>query len=186
MEKTINNNNRFVTTIVWITIIISYLFILTIIFPVRLFIIETKIVNHLDKEILITPYGRIRNSQTTNIPLEFKSIGIANPFNKNLLLKQNDTLTIYHDNDACYLDGFLIQHNGNAYSVESDKETNEDIIVSSKELTTKASAKLVLLTEKKINNYYKFIFQLLLIAYAPTMTIIKVRKKITQKRTQIP
>ena len=84
---------------VWTTIIISYLFILLTALPVRLFLVQTTITNRLDKEIFVTPIGRVISSIITIIPLEYKFPGISNPFNKNISIKPNETIQVYHDND---------------------------------------------------------------------------------------
>ena len=162
---------------VWTTIIISYLFILLAVLPVRLFLVQTTITNKLDKEIFVTPYGRERSTITTTIPLEFKFPGISNPFNRKISVKPNETIQLYHDNDACMFDGLLIAKSDSLFKVSKDKQTNDHYTISNAVLSNLADKTFDNFTKFKFGGFIGFTFQALLLLYAPIMTVILLTNK---------
>jgi hypothetical protein len=162
---------------VWTTIIISYLFILFAVLPVRLFLVQTTITNKLDKEIFVTPFGRVRGATTTTIPLEFNFPGISNPFNKNISLKPNETIQLYHDNDVCMFDGLLINKSDSLFKISNDKQVNNQYTISNALLTDNANKKFDDFTKYKLGDYSGFAFHILLLLYAPIMTVIILTRK---------
>jgi hypothetical protein len=162
---------------VWTTIIISYLFILLAVLPVRLFIIQTTITNKVDTEIFVTPFGRERSAVTTTIPLEFKFPGISNPFNKIISVKPNETIQLYHDNDGCLFEGLLITKGDSLFQVSNDKQENYNYIISKAVLTDTGDKALDDFTKYKFGDFNGFAFQVLLLLYAPIMTVILLTKK---------
>ncbi len=164
--------------IVWTTIIISYLFILFAVLPTRLFLVQTTITNKLDKEIFVTPLGRERSAISTTIPLEFKFPGITNPFNKNISIEPNDTVQLYHDNDVCIFNGLLITVGDSLFKLSIDKQVNNIYTISSDVLTENAGKTFDDFTRYKLGDFISFTFQILLLIYAPTMTVMMLTKKI--------
>ena len=162
---------------VWTTIIISYLFILLVVLPIRLFLVQTTITNKLDKEIFVTPYGRERNTITTTIPLEFRFPNISNPFNKKISVKPNETIQLYYDNDGCMFDGLLITKSDSLFKVSNDKQANYNYTISNSVLTDTADKAFDDFTKYKFGDFSGFIFQVLLLLYAPFMTVILLTKK---------
>ena len=162
---------------VWTTIIISYLLILLVVLPVRLFIVQTTITNKLDKEILVTPFGRVRSPETTTIPLEFLFPGISNPFNKKISVKPNETIQLYHDNDVCMFDGLLITKGDSLFKVSNDKQPTYNYIISNTVLTDTADNTFDDFTKYKLGDFTGFAFHILLLLYAPIMTVIILTKK---------
>jgi hypothetical protein len=135
----------------------------------RLFLGPITITNQLDKEIFVTPYGRIRCPETTTLHLEFSYPGMPNPFNKNINLKPNEDITIYIDHDACLLDGLLVRYRDSMYSVSNDKEPTDSINITNADLKEKISLNI---TNDKFLSYFEFIIEIFLLGYAPIMTII--------------
>ncbi len=163
---------------VWTTIIISYLFILLAVLPVRLFLVQTTITNKIDKEIFVTPFGRERSTTTTTIPLEFKFPRISNPFNKKILVKPNGTVKLYHDNDACMFDGLLINKGDTLFKVSNDNQANNLYIISNVVLTDNADKSFDNFTKYNFADFIGFAFQILLLLYAPIMTVIILTRKL--------
>ena len=162
---------------VWTTIIISYLFILFAVLPVRLFLVQTTITNKLDKEIFVTPFGRVRGATTTTIPLEFNFPGISNPFNKNISVKPNETIQLYHDNDVCMFDGLLINRSDSLFKISNDKQMNNQYTISNALLTDNANKTFDDFTKYKLVDFGGFAFHILLLLYAPIMTVIILTRK---------
>lgn len=162
---------------VWTTIIISYLFIVLAVFPVRLFLVQTTITNKLDKEIFVTPYGRERSPITTTIPLEFKFPGISNPFNKNISVKPNETIELYHDNDVCMFDGLLIAKSDSLFKVNNDKQSSDHYIINNAVLKDSADKGFDDFGKYKFGEFIGFAFQILLLLYAPIMTLFILTRK---------
>ena len=162
---------------VWTTIIISYLFIILAVLPVRLFLVQTTITNTLDKEIFVTPFGRERSTITTTIPLEFKFPGISNPFNKKISVKPDETIELYHDNDVCMIDGLLIAKSDSLFKVNNDKQSNDHYIINNAALTNTADKLFADYNEYKFGDFIGFTFQILLLLYAPIMTVVILTKK---------
>lgn len=167
---------------VWTTIIISYFFILLTVFPFRLFLVQTKIRNVLDKEIFITPFGRERGSTTKAIPLEFKLIGISNPFNKQISVKPNTTIELYHDNDAFTFDGLLINKGDSLFKVSNDIQTDNIYTISNALFTENADTSYEDLTKYNFADFIDFFLQILLLLYAPIMTVIMLTRKFRKKQ----
>ena len=162
---------------VWTTIVISYLFILFAVLPVRLFLVQTSITNQLDKEIFVTPIGRVRSKTTTTIPLEFKFPGISNPFNKQISVKPNQTIQLYHDNDACMFEGLLISKSDSLFKVRNDKRTKDNYTISNTVLTDTADTSFDSFTRYKFGDFTGFSFQFFLLLYAPIMTVTILTKR---------
>jgi hypothetical protein len=163
---------------VWITIIISYLFILLAVLPIRLFLVQTTITNKLDKEIFVTPFGRVRSTTTATIPLEFKFPGISNPFNKKISVKSYETIKLYHDNDACMLDGLLINKGDTLFKVGNDKQADNLYSISNAVLNDNTGKTFDDFTKYNIADFSGFTFQILLLLYAPIMTVIILTRKL--------
>jgi hypothetical protein len=162
---------------VWTTTIISYLFILLAVLPVRLFLVKTTITNKLDKEIFVTPFGRERSTITTTIPLDFNFPGISNPFNKNISVKPNETIQLYHDNDVCMFDGLLINKSDSLFKISNDKQMNNQYTISNAVLTDNADKTFDDFTKYKLGDFSGFAFHILLLLYAPIMTVIILTRK---------
>jgi hypothetical protein len=160
----------------WSTIILSFLYTASVL-TVRIFITKTTIYNSSHKSISITPFGRIRSTTTTTIPLEFKLIGISNPFNKQILIEPYRSIDLYYDLDICCLDGYYIFENDSVFRKPiKNSNLNSDTIYESN-LKHHINLNSNQYKTYSIKNFIPFTIRVISSLYGPCMIILFLRRK---------
>ena len=160
----------------WLTVGLSLLFSFTVFINFRLFGAQTVVVNLLDKDILVTPFGRERSTEVTNIPLSFRYPQISSPFNKNIKVSKQDSLALNYDIDVCLLDGVLFEYDKQFYRYDASLQAPDKIVITPKDLRNKAKPEMEKLASRDLTDYKPFIIQSLIVAYAPLIIFWKFRR----------
>jgi hypothetical protein len=166
---------------IWLSIGFSFLIGITVFIDFRLFLTKTSVVNALEQDIFITPYGRVRSTVVTNLPLYFKYPVITNPFNKNIKVAKGDSAILYYDLDVCLLDGIIFKYNHQLYQHNANAENPDRIILTSDDLLETVNSNRNIITIPGFTDLNSFITQILMVAYAPLMLVWIVKRKRKRK-----
>lgn len=171
-----------VKLIFWTSIIISAIFTTLSCLPIQLFQAKIALQNTNSFDILATPIGRVNSPTTTLLPLEYKFPGITNPFNKQIKIKANQTITLYYDVDVCQFEGLLISAPNGLFFIDSKQSQFKPIDISRENLNILANDNLSSLLQEQSSEYLSFIFQIILLLYSPVIGFYFLVKWIHSKR----
>jgi hypothetical protein len=171
-----------VKLIFWTSLSISAIFTTLSCLPIQIF--QTKIALHNANsfDIEVTPIGRVNSHKTTLLPLEYKFPSIANPFNKQINIEANQTITLYYGVDVCRFEGLLISAKNGIYFIETKQSPFKPIDIGRENLNIIANDNLSNLLKEQNSVYFNFIFQIILLLYAPIIGIYFLVKWIKSKR----
>ena len=174
--------STFVKLIFWTSLFISAIFTTLSCLPVQIF--QTKIALHNANsfDILATPIGRVNSPKTTLLPLEYKFPSIANPFNKQIKIEANQTITLYYDIDVCRFEGLLISAPNGLYFIDSKQSQFKPFHISRENLNILADDNLLNSLKEQNSEYLTFIFQVILLLYFPIIGIYFLFKWIKSRR----
>ncbi len=171
-----------VKLIFWTSLFISAIFTTLSCLPIQIF--QTKIALHNANafDILATPIGRVNSPTTTLLPLEYKFPSITNPFNKQIKIKANQTITLYYDLAVCQFEGLLISVPNGLFFIDSKQSQFKPIDIGRENLNILANDNLLNLLKDQNSEYLSFIFQIILLLYSPVIGFYFSVKWIHSKR----
>ena len=163
--------SNLVKLIFWTSFIISAIFTILSCLTYQFFQARISLHNTNAFDIQVTPIGRVNSPKTTLLPLEYKFPSIANPFNKQINIEANQTITLYYDVDVCRFEGLLISASNGLYFIESKQSQFKPTDIGRENLNIIANDNLSNLLKEQNSVYFIFIFQIILLLYAPIIGI---------------